>query len=263
MRTAPFFSKDETRPVQSILFASGLLLSTVTGCSFLIPSTNHATASERHCTPATPLSFSQGRGYDSITGAVDDPNIPLSPQALEVARVMDVLPILSEMAALQFHGQIRSIEYLELRQALTDRLLLTMFEVSSAVAEIVCERDRADQVADRMEEIDSAIVRQLTLISILISGVAAAVSGGLGLAGGSSTASDALGVAGGALASLFGGTALFATSKQEFRHERNLLKEVWDNPRQSSVISPTVWRYLQASHKHPLSTARDEVVNAW
>ncbi|BCA54606.1 hypothetical protein W02_17460 [Nitrospira sp. KM1] len=263
MRAIPGWDHPGRRLRPSLHLSAALLFSTATGCSFLIPSTNHTTASERHCTPATPVSFSRAQEYDSAAPPEVETDIPLSPRALEVASVMDVMPILSSMSKLQSAGETRSIAYLELRQALTDRLLLTMFEVSSAVAEIVCERDRADQVADRMEEIDAAMVRKLTLVSIVVGGVAAAVSGGIGLAGGASTASDAAALAGGVLASVFGGTALFATSKQEFHHERNLLKEVWDNPQQSAVISPAVWRYLQARHKEPETTARGEVVNAW
>ena len=207
------------------------------------------------------MSFARSEDNDDQTASPSETDIPFSARAIEVANVMDALPILSRMAALQAAGDGGSLAYLELRQALTDRLLLTLFEVSSTVAEIVCERDRADQVADRMEEIDSTLVRRLTLVSIVISGVAAVVSGGIGLAGGASTASDASGVAGGVLASVFGGTALFASSKQEFHHERNLLKEIWDNPRASAVISPGVWRFLQTHHKE--ATARDEVMHAW
>ena len=49
----------------------------------------------------------------------------------------------------------------------------------SVTAELVCERDRADQVADRMDEIDVSLVKRLTLASIVIGGVAAVISGGI------------------------------------------------------------------------------------
>jgi hypothetical protein len=176
---------------------------------------------------------------------------------------MNVVPLVSQLTALQQTGEMHSLACLELRQSLTDRLLLTLFEVSSITAELVCERDRADQVADRMDEVDASLVKRLTLASIVIGGVAAIVSGGIGLAGGASTASDAVGVTGGLFAAVFGGTALFATSKQDFRHERNLLKELWEDPKESSVFSPAVWRFLQKRHQDRAISAREEVIRAW
>ena len=175
---------------------------------------------------------------------------------------MDSLPILARLEDIEVSGGASSIPLLEVRQVLTERLLLTLFEVSSAVAEIVCERDRADQVADRMEEIDTGRIKQLTLISILISGVASVVSGGIGLAGGASMAADAAEVGGGVLASSFGGFALFAESKQEFQHGRNLLKEVWDNPKLSELFSPTLWRFLQRQGGDG-TAVREDVIKAW
>jgi hypothetical protein len=239
------------------------LAATGMGCSFILPPGGSVATSDRHCAPSLSRSVEFLESPDQQERAGDASDTSLSTRAIETARVMDILPLVSRLAALQQTGDTQSFSFFELRQALTDRLLLTVFEVSSAVAEIVCERDRADQVADRMEEIDAARVKRLTLVSIVVSGVASIVSGGIGLAGGATTASDATEVSSGVLASMFGGTALFAASRQEFRHERNLLKEVWSNPKQSTVFSPTVWRFLQRGFRDQPSTARDEVINAW
>ena len=89
---------------------------------------------------------------------------------------MNVVPLLARLTALERAGETHSMAFLELQQSLTDRLLLTLFEVSSVTAELVCERDRADQVADRMDEIDASLVKRLTLASIVIGGVAAVVA---------------------------------------------------------------------------------------
>jgi len=191
------------------------------------------------------------------------PELPLSVQSLEVVRVMNVVPLLVRLTALQRAGETHSMAYLELQQSLTDRLLLTLFEVSSVTAELVCERDRADQVADRMDEVDASLVKRLTLASIVIGGVAAAVSGGLGLAGAASDASDAAALAGGVVSALFGGTALFAGSKQHFSHERNLLGELWENPKQSSAFSPAIWRFLQGHRTDETRNTREEIIQAW
>jgi hypothetical protein len=114
-----------------------------------------------------------------------------------------------------------------------------------------------------MDEVDASLVKQLTLASIVIGGVAAVVSGGIGVAGGSDVANNAATLAGGVVASLFGGTALFAASKQQFTHERNLLGELWQEPPQSSVFSPTIWRFLQKHRSDRTRTIREEVLQAW
>src|SRR6476659_3463843 len=235
-------------------------LSGVAGCSGILPSTPYSTTPERSCAPLHPTRF---QPQMQEPGGDGQPELSLSAQSLEVARVMDVLPLLARRTALERAGETHSMAFLELEQALTNRLLLTLFEVSSVTAELVCERDRADQVADRMDEIDASLVKRLTLASIVIGGVAAVVSGGLGLAGAASDASDAAALAGGVVSAVFGGTALFAGSKQHFSHERNLLGELWESPEQSSAFSPAIWRFLQGHRTDDARNTREEIIQAW
>jgi hypothetical protein len=231
-------------------------------CTFILPfQAEKAITSERTCAPLRPFAFNLIDHSDEQDS--DSTSVPLSEQAIQVAKVIGAFPILADLSALKQAGETHGIRFIELRQLLSDRLLLTLFEVSSSVAEIVCERDRADQIADQMDAIDAALVKRLTLLSIVVGGVASVVSGAVGLAGGAMTAGDGSEIAGGVLASVFGGSALFATSKREFLHERNLLKEVWDNPRQSTMFSPAIWRFLQRHHKDQHLNAHSEVVQAW
>jgi len=83
-------------------------------------------------------------------------------------------PLLTRLSALQQASDTHSSAFLELQQSLPTAYC-TLFEVSSVTAELVCERDRAHQVADRMDEVDASLVKRLTLASIVIGGVAAAV----------------------------------------------------------------------------------------
>jgi hypothetical protein len=237
-----------------------LCLAGLTGCSVILPSTPHATTPERSCAPLHPSRFQVQ--YDERDD-VPDPESSLSAQSLEVAKVMNAVPLVMKLMALERAGDIHSTAYMELRQSLNERLLLTLFEVSSITAELVCERDRADQVADRMDEVDATLVKRLTLASIVVGGLAAVVSGGIGLVGGSDAANNAATLAGGVVSSLFGGTALFAASKQQFSHERNLLGELWQNPKESSAFSPAVWRFLQHSRTNAARNTREEIIHAW
>lgn len=237
------------------------------GCAVVLPASpiSHTARAEGRCSPPSASSPITDVPSSSTRQAseLSDIELPFSPHTVAMAKTMDVYPLLQKMALLDKGNELSTVDLLQLRQELTDRLLLTLFEVSSTVAEITCERDRADQIADRMDEVDAARVKRLTLISIVVGGVASIVSGGIGLAGGASTASNAADIAGGVFATFFGGTALFTHSEHDFRHHRNLLKDIWDDPKESALFSPAIWRFLHGQHKDGADPPRKEVVNAW
>ena len=97
----------------------------------------------------------------------------------------------------------------------------------------------------------------------MVSGVTGIVSGAVGLAGAATTASDAVEVAAGVLASWLGISALFTHSEVEFRHDRNILQDVWKDPQDPQIFSPIVWRYLHSSPGFDAKTPREEILNAW
>ncbi|HET6675562.1 MAG TPA: hypothetical protein VFG71_09495, partial [Nitrospiraceae bacterium] len=186
-----------------------------------------------------------------------------SPESLRVAETVGVLPLLNDLADLNASRPDNIMGILVRRQLLTERTQLALLEIASTTAEIICERDRADQLADRIDEIDGARIKQLTIGSIVLGGIAAIVTGGIGLAGGVSTAADASTVGGGVLASWLGVSALFVQSEVELHHDRNILSELWDDPDEPEIFSPIVWRYLHRSPDSTRESPRTEVLNAW
>jgi hypothetical protein len=244
-----------------------LLVTFCTGACASVPMqhTTEGAEFERRCTPP-PQTASFAVESDAVERRTTvSPELAgrFSNEALVIADVVGVLPHLEQLSRQEREGRRHTLEFIETRQGLTDRLFLALFEINGMVAEITCERDRADQVADRMEEADGATVRNLTLASVLIGGVASIVSGAVGLAGGSSVAVDASTLSGGVLASIFGGTALFTKSHHPFRHERNLLKDLWEDGGRSTLFSPTVWRYLHTARLDGQGTPREEIMKGW
>jgi hypothetical protein len=138
-----------------------------------------------------------------------------------------------------------------LRQ-LSTRLLLALLEVKSAAAEADCEEERADDLADRLQEIQEERVRRLTIFSLLGSGLGGIVSGGLAWAA-QGTAAAIVGIAEGTTEATFGSLALFEDIRHDFRHDRNLLKEVWEAPHGPQLMPGSVWRFLN----RPLRDAPD------
>jgi hypothetical protein len=249
----------------------GVLLFMNTGCATLLPSSQHGTPTEvtRSCEPSSaksPRLFLNPSGF-STSSAPDD----LSPQvavhftqdAIRTADTIGALPSLIQLVELHDKSDSSLLKILVRRQQLYDQTTLAILEIESTTAEIICERDRADQLADRIDEVDGAMVRQLTIGSIVIGGVAGIVTGIVGLAGAASTAADASSVGGGALSAWLGVSALFAHSEVNLQHERNILKEVWEDPGQPKIISPILWRYLHRSDNDDATTPRTELLNAW
>ncbi len=237
------------------------------GCTTVADSTQQGPATEQsqRCVPS---SAKRARAFSSTFSVPSAPPTAaaaarFSPEALRIAEVVGVLPLLNEISELSASSRQEPLELLIRRQRFTDRILLTFFEVASATAEIVCERDRADQVADRIDEVDSTRVKSLTIASIVIGSIAGIVSGGVGLAAGASVAGDSADVGGGLLASWFGVSALFTHSEVEFHHDRNLLEEIWNDPQEPQMFSPALWRFLHRPQAAGRDTPREQVLNAW
>lgn len=247
-----------------------LLLSCVllSGCSSLIRSDQQGTATEysQHCIPAAARKPHRFTKY--VTGAAPVAPAPhvlarFSPESLRAADTIGVLPLLNGLTALAASHPDNTLGILVHRQLLTDRTQLALLEIASTTAELVCERDRADQLADRIDEVDGARIKRLTIASIVLGGVAAIVTGGIGLAGGATTGADASTVGGGVLSSWLGLSALFVESEVELHHDRNILRELWDNPADPEIFSPIVWRYLRRPADSTRDSPRIEILNAW
>ncbi len=244
----------------------GLVL-IVGGCTTVLPPSDHGAANEssQRCVPAMTkrARVTAAAGNEASITPTSEARSRFSPDALQVAEVVGVVPLVNHLASHRGSSRQDPLLAITLRQRLTELLLLTLFEITSATAELTCERDRADQVADRIDEIDGARVKRLTIASILLGGIASIVSGGIGLAAGASVGGEASDVAGGALASWFGVSALFAHSEVEFRHERNVLREVWEDPREPRLFSPTIWRYLHRARDEGGKVPREQVLDSW
>jgi hypothetical protein len=244
-----------------------LIFASVGGCSTVIAPAHQGSANEssQRCVPAmTKRARTAPAAADQIPRKpTTEARSRFSPDALQVAEVAGVVPLLNQMARQGESSGQDPLTLLLSRQRLTELLLLTLFEITSATAELTCERDRADQVADRIDEIDGARVKRLTIASILFGGIAGIVSGGIGLAAGASIGGEAADVAGGVLASWFGVSALFTHSEVEFRHERNVLQEIWDDPAEPHLFSPTIWRYLHRVRDEGGKVPREQVLESW
>lgn len=170
-----------------------------------------------------------------------------SSQAHETAELIGARDLLWELARLDAveapDVQAASLRRLQVLQQLSNRILLALLDVARTAAEADCEEERADQLADRLQEARDKRIRRQTLIAIVGDAMIGIVAGGLSLAL-EATASAATAILGGTVATGFGLAAFFDDTQYVFRHPRNILMEVWDGPDTPMLIPQSVWRHL-------------------
>ncbi len=200
------------------------------------------------------------------------PNAPalrgFSPTALEIAQLIgayDLLKQLHEAGGEPAQGDMAAmLRQLQVRERLSTHILLASLDVNSAAAEADCESERAQALADRLEKGRQQWVTRLTVLSLVVAGLGAIVSGALSLEA-HGVAADAVTIGSGAAEIALGSAALFGEARHEFRHERNLLREVWEGPKQPKLLPLLVWRFLThpSSHDRAHRSLRESLIARW
>ncbi len=246
-----------------------LLLVTV-GCASTLPPPANIYTFDRRCVSVLsevrnpPVDFSEQRQPPNKSVEKDAALKLYSPIAVQIADVMDLLPLLNRMARLE--GEQAALADIErVRQKLVTRLVLATLEVSGLVAEIECEVQRADEVHDRLWDIQNTRTTSQTILGVIFGGLANILSGGIGMATGAGDTGNLASVTGGALEVLFGTSANFTKVRQEFSHPRNHLAVVWDASPQPEFFSPRAWRFLTEPGIRGLDghSLRDVLLQTW
>jgi hypothetical protein len=185
--------------------------------------------------------------------------------AIHVAEVADLLPYLNRLAQLQLEQASRG-DIERARRRVTTHLQLATMEVSSIVAEIECEVQRADEVQDRLKQVQTTRTTTQTILGVIFGGLANILSGGIGMATQAGDAANIASVAGGTLEVLFGTSANFTKVRQEFSHPHNHLQAFWDGEgKEREYFSPGVWRFLTEPNIRDVEghSLRDVLVETW
>jgi hypothetical protein len=231
-----------------------LLVILASGCATGPDSLVHPEVVERRCGPVSPVHRSVNQNLSRVhVGSESPPVNPdvlagrFSPQAQNIADSIGVKDLLAQLTILkaeadQNNGTV-TIQRLHVHQQLSSRVLLAFLDVARTAAEADCEEERADQLADGLQEVRDKRIRRQTLIAIVGDAMIGIVAGGLSLAL-QETASAAAAIFGGSVATWFGMAAFFDDTRYEFQHARNLLQEVWRGPKEPALIPMSVWRHL-------------------
>ncbi|WP_146010932.1 hypothetical protein [Siphonobacter sp. BAB-5405] len=132
------------------------------------------------------------------------------------------------------------VERLHIKNELQNRLLLVTTELNSFSAELDCEGERADQLASYLDERANNRNDVLTVASIAVGAVTTIATVSIS----SDATQNVVGLVGGLLSGGLGGSSLIKGRKVPFNHPRNVLKDIWEVPQQSSIYTPFIWYML-------------------
>jgi hypothetical protein len=162
---------------------------------------------------------------------------------LLMANATGVLPLLQELNRLEKGVPTADVrlEQAIKRQQIQQRLSLASTELSSFAAELDCEGERADQLATYLDQKDTWRIRRLTIFSVVVGAITTVATALIE----ADNATRIVGISGGLVSATAGGLAAFSSNKTVyFAHKRNLLADLWYQPKQSSIYPPLIWYVL-------------------
>jgi len=185
----------------------------------------------------------------------------LSPDAVRTAEIIGALGALEALLTAEQLGR-PSLDLLFARQALTDRVLLAMLDVSATLGAIDCEGERGDQLRGELQRREARRSRNLGLAGVLVGATTAALTGGLSLWGAEASGNVA-GIVGGSLEAAIGGALLNSGTSGTLVSRGNLLGEIHRLPGHSTLFPPTVWRYLTHREAPGQANVAEEILAQW
>lgn len=188
-----------------------------------------------------------------------------SPRFHRIAAAVGLLPLLQQSLALEGEQAANKpgtdIKLIRLRQQILARTLLATLEATSLSAVVRCEQARADELADSLAAKQAKSGQVATVVSIIIESATMVATGGLILAG-HEVAEGIAALVGGTLAATFAGLSLYQPGEHEFHHDRNVLKEIWENPKEAQYFPTPVWRFLNEPTEEGTSL-REQLIASW
>lgn len=190
-----------------------------------------------------------------------------STQALHIANAIGVINLTSELVRMNNHKDKtleQRIRFIELSRAIDHRIETASLEISSVTSELNCEKERADQFSNYLDGIEAQRQRQLVVTSIIVGAAGSISSASLSLSHAKGNADTYIGLGVGVIGAALGVMMLTNNKKIYFRHERNTLGEVWEDPVVSKTLPPAIWYYL--NYKDPKTkgiSLRESLVEKW
>lgn len=183
---------------------------------------------------------------DSILAANTDLKENFSDQSILILNALDNLDEVHEIMKLKKDSSLASqVKVLQLKTKINSKITIALTELDAVAAEFDCEGERVAQIGAYVDNLNESRNNTLILYSI-VAGAAASIAGGIVKDNGWSNAID---IGGGTLGAGLGLATLNPKGKKvEFIHQRNLLRDVWNEKLESPNFPPFVW-YMYTEKK--------------
>jgi hypothetical protein len=131
------------------------------------------------------------------------------------------------------------------RQQIDERLNLAVLDISSVLAEVECEKDRAIQLRTHLMHVTNKHVKVLNIGSIVVGAVATVVSSVISLyKPNDNLLIQSVSIAGATVGGYLALKQIFISRKAYFNHPRNHLRDIWQNSSRPTTFPPNVWHFL-------------------
>jgi len=176
---------------------------------------------------------------DSIIAANQQLKSTFSDQSILVLNALDNLDEVNEIVKLKKDSSLNSqVKVLQLKMKINSKITIALTELDAVAAEFDCEGERVAQIGNYVDNLNDSRNNKLILYSIA-AGAVASIAGGIVKDEGWSSAID---ISGGALGAGFGLATLNPKGKKvEFIHQRNLLRDIWNEKLESPNFPPFIW----------------------
>ncbi|MGV1000865.1 hypothetical protein ACTS9U_05435 [Empedobacter falsenii] len=169
-----------------------------------------------------------------------------SDQSILILNALGTIDEVEKIVELKKDSSLESrVKVLELKNSINSKITIALTELDAVAAEFDCEGERVAQMANYVDNLNDNKNNKLIIYSI-VAGAAASVASGIIKSDGWGSAVD---ISGGVLGAGLGFATLNPKGKKvEFVHERNLLRDVWNQKLESENFPPFVW-YMYTEKK--------------
>ncbi|SFC90351.1 hypothetical protein SAMN05216167_102770 [Spirosoma endophyticum] len=231
------------RSTATILLLASLLL---TSCQSLKSNLTAMSQQKKYCEPAFRFDYDSTYlpipDFQSVIQKDTSLANRFSSHDLLVANAAGILPSLHEFIILKtVNRESNDRELSAKRQQINDRISLASMQISSIAAELDCEAERANRLANYLQQMDSKRIQQLTVLSVVVGALTTVATAFIQ----SDTPSKTVSIGGGAISAFLAGKAAFASKRTiHLVDQRNLLTDIWNQHQRSTVYPPFVWYML-------------------
>ena len=210
---------------------------------------NILTLKDSYCKAPLQYNYSQkipSYNSDSIINANQKLKNYFSDQSILILNALESIDEAEKIIDLKKDSTLKSqLRVVQLKTKINSKISIALTELDAVAAEFDCEGERVAQMANYVDNMNSNRNNKLILFSI-ITGAVTSVAGGVIKDNG---VENAVNIGGGLLGAGLGLATFNPKGKKvEFIHERNLLRDIWEQKLLSKNFPPFIW-YMYTEKK--------------